>query len=67
MAKKTQNIRNKIKEVAESALISATDEFCEKVEEELEKAITPDFLDKIRTEMVKKAKTTAQNPPAPKA
>lgn len=56
MATKPTNIRGKIKEVAKTSLISPTDEFCEKVEEELEKLITPEFLEKTRTELIKKGK-----------
>lgn len=53
------NIRSKIKEVAKSIFITPTDEFCEKAEEELQKAITADFIDKVRTELVKKTKAAA--------
>jgi len=54
---KPQNrIRNKAREVALSAYINPKDEFLDKVEEELEKTITQDFLEKIRTDFVKKQK-----------
>lgn len=48
------NLRNKIKEVAKDCFINATEEFCEKVEEEVEKAITPELLEKVRSSMLKK-------------
>jgi|LakMenEpi03Aug12_release.lakeMendotaPanAssembly.Ray.scaffolds.fasta_scaffold1866677_1 hypothetical protein len=51
---KTKSIKTKIKEIAKEALIDPTDAFFEKVEEELEKQITVDFLEKIRNEMLKR-------------
>jgi ribosomal protein L12E/L44/L45/RPP1/RPP2 len=62
--KKPHSIRAKIKEVAEAALIIPTEEIYQRVEEELEKAITPEFLDKIRVEVLKKAKAAPQSAPA---
>lgn len=53
------NIRAKIKEVAKESLINATDEFCDRTEEEIEKTITPEFLEKVRAEMIKKARSAA--------
>ena len=50
------NIRNKIKEIAKGSFISATEEFCEQAEIELEKTITPEFLEKVRGELVKRTK-----------
>ena len=54
------SIKTRVKEAAESAFISPTQEMIERVEEEGEKAldllITPDLLDKIRAEFIKKNK-----------
>jgi hypothetical protein len=49
-----RNIRTKIKEIAKESLIDPTEAFYEKVEEELEKTITTDFLEKVRNEMLKR-------------
>jgi hypothetical protein len=51
---KAKTIKTKIKEVAKEALIDPSDAFYEKVEEELEKQITVEFLEKIRNEMLKR-------------
>jgi len=51
---KKKSIKAKIKEIAKEALIDPTDAFYERVEEELEKQITVDFLEKIRNEMLKR-------------
>lgn len=56
--KSRNNIRARIKEVAAESFINATDEFCDKVEEELEKTITPEFLEKVRASIIK-SKTKA--------
>ena len=54
---KKANIRGKIKEIARLAMIDPTEEFYQRAEEELEKQITIDFLEKIRTELIKKSKS----------
>lgn len=51
-----RGIKAKIKEVAKIALISPNAEFFIKAQEELEKFITPEFLEKVRTEMMRKQK-----------
>lgn len=56
------NIRTRIKSIAKEAYIDATDEFCDKVEEEIEKTITPEFLEKVRGEIIRKLKPQAPTP-----
>jgi hypothetical protein len=63
MSKEANSIRNKINETAQKALIFASEEFCLAVEAELEKYITPEFLEKMRGKMVKAKKS--EQPAAP--
>jgi hypothetical protein len=51
---KKRNIRSKIKEIAKEALIDPTEAFFERVEEELEKQVNIDFLERIRQDMLRK-------------
>lgn len=65
---KSINIRGKIKEIAKAALINPTDEFCQQAEAELEKTITPEFLEKVRADIIRKPKAspnpvTTKEPP----
>jgi len=57
MKKAKANTRGKIKEMAKLAMIDPSEEFYLRVEEELEKQITVEFLEKIRTELIKKSKS----------
>lgn len=57
---KTRNLRMKIREVADKCLIFASDELCDKIEEELEKGITPEFLEKVRSAMIKASRSPVQ-------
>jgi hypothetical protein len=61
------NIRTKIKETARQAMIDPTEEFYQRAEEELEKGITVDFLEKIRAELIKKNKSQPAETPGPKS
>jgi len=62
---KPANIRNRIKEVAKAALISPTEEFFQRVEEELEKLINTEFLEKVRADLIKKPKEPKAAPAKP--
>jgi hypothetical protein len=55
------NIRNKIKDVAKDSFINPTDEFCERVEEELERTITPELIEKVRTAIIKEKANAGAN------
>jgi hypothetical protein len=56
--KSLSRLRAKAKEIALECYINPKEEFLDKVEEELEKSITPEFVEKIRSDLVKKSKTT---------
>lgn len=61
--KNQNNLRKKAKEVALDSFITPKEELLDRVEEELEKYITPEFMEKIRIDLVKKQKeTTSKNP-----
>ena len=56
--KSQTRLRARAKEVALECYINPKDDFLDKVEEELEKSITPEFMERIRSELVKKSKTS---------
>lgn len=56
------NLRAKIKDVAKEALIIANDDLLERVEAEIEKQITPEFIEKIRSDIRKTPKAAIPTP-----
>lgn len=55
--KSLTKLRARAKEIALECYINPKDDFLDKVEEELEKTITPEFVERIRSELVKKNKS----------
>jgi hypothetical protein len=62
MPKQKASIRTKIKDICKAAFIDPSEEFYEKAEAEIEKIITIEFVDKIRTELLKKARSGGDTP-----
>ena len=54
--KTNTRLRSKAKEIALECYVNPREDFLDKVEEELEKLITPEFVERIRNELVKKSK-----------
>ena len=52
----TSSIRTKAKEIALQSYINPKEELLARIEEELEKYITPEFVEKVRADLVKKQK-----------
>jgi len=59
--KTKSRIREKAKKIALECFIYPKDEFLDRLEEELEKAITPEFIEKVRSEMLRKPKTSKES------
>jgi hypothetical protein len=60
--KSLTRLRARAREVALESYINPKDDFLDKVEEELEKTITPEFVERIRSELVKKNKNPKSDP-----
>lgn len=59
-----QSLKSKIKGAAKEAMIAPSAEFIQRIETELGKYVTTEFLEKIRTDMVRRSKKNVTAPDA---